>query len=146
MIDRDVITARLGKIREALALLREVLEVPQEEYTGNAYNYLRGERLVEVIAQSMIDIGAHIVSALGLGKPGNFGELADILVREKIVRPELESPLHGIFALRNILVRDYLVLDRARFYQEVKHGLGDIEAFCRDIAILLEVRKESGNH
>ena len=140
MIDRDVITSRLSKIREALALLRQVLAVSQEEYARNADNYLRGERLMEIIAQSMIDIGAHIVSASGFGKPQDFGELADILVREGVVRSELQHPLHGIFALRNILVHDYLVLDRVRFYREVKKGIADVETFCGDIAGLLDTR------
>ena len=72
-----------------------------------------------------------------MARPQDFGQLADVLVREGIVRAELESPLHGIFALRNLLVHDYLALDRGRFHEEVTRGIPDIEAFCQDIARLL---------
>ncbi len=143
MVDQEVITSRLAKIRESVSMLKPILEAPRDEYVGEPDNYLRGERLFEMAAQAMIDIASHIVAGLGAAKAENFGELADILVKEGVVRPALNPALHGIFAMRNILVHEYLTVDRGRFYDEARAGLEDIEAFCQDVAAWM--RRETGD-
>jgi uncharacterized protein YutE (UPF0331/DUF86 family) len=85
----------------------------------------------------MIDICAHVVSAMGLPKAEDYRQLADVLANHKVVSERLRRRLQAIFALRNILAHQYLVVDRARFHQEAKAGIADIEGFCAEIARLV---------
>jgi uncharacterized protein YutE (UPF0331/DUF86 family) len=134
MIDREIVTSRLSHIHESLDLLRPILDVSPDEYQRNPDCYLKAERLMEIIAQAMIDICAHVAAAKGLPKAEDYRQLADILADRGIISETLRGPLQGIFALRNILAHQYLILDRVRFQAEVKAGIGQIEAFCSQLA------------
>jgi uncharacterized protein YutE (UPF0331/DUF86 family) len=114
------------------------LDVAPDEYQRNPDRYLKAERLMEIIAQAMIDICSHVSAALDLPKAEDYRQLADILADRKIISEGLRKPLQGIFALRNILAHQYLIIDRARFQAEVRAGMVQIEGFCAEIGRLLQ--------
>ena len=137
MIDKTVVTTRVSHILEAIALLRPVLDVSPDEYQRNPDRYLKAERLMEIIAQAMIDICSHMSAALALPKAEDSHQLADILADRGVISESRRRPVQGVFGLRNILAHQYLVVDRARFQAEVKAGLGEVESFCSQISRLL---------
>jgi len=136
MIEKETVCTRISHIRESISLLMPILSVDPDEYAQNPDHYLKAERLMEIIAQAMIDICTHVAAAKGLPKAETYHGLVDILADHKLIPERFRAPFQSLFGLRNILAHQYLVIDRARFQQEVKTGIADIEAFCREVARL----------
>ena len=86
----------------------------------------------------MIDIRNHIIAKQQLRKPENYSEIFTILVKKGIIDKELGDKLLIFAGLRNILVHDYLGLDRERLYEEAKENKNDILVFVTRIQQYLE--------
>ena len=63
-----------------------------------------------------MDIGNHVISDRGYPKPESYADVFRILVEKGIIPAELLEELAGMAAFRNVLVHDYLRLDREKVY------------------------------
>ena len=68
----------------------------------------------------MLDIGNHIIAERGFEKPGSYADIFRILRENQILPKELYENLEGMAAFRNILVHDYMRLDRERVFEMIK--------------------------
>ena len=134
----DKIVKRISLIQEYYQILEKKLNLSKEEFLKNPDNYLTTERLLHLISESMIDIGNHIIAKQQLGKPESYSEIFTILVKKGIIDKELGDKLVIFAGLRNILVHDYLGLDRERLYEEAKENKNDILVFVTRIQQYLE--------
>ena len=66
--------------------------------------------------ECLLDIGNHIISDQGYEKPENYADIFRILRVNAIIPDKLFDNLQGIAAFRNILVHDYIRLDRTKVY------------------------------
>jgi uncharacterized protein YutE (UPF0331/DUF86 family) len=62
----------------------------------------------------------------------------DVLVEAGVLSPELGARLAGIAGFRNILVHDYLQIDRGIVYQKLHEGVADLESFATEIVQFLQ--------
>lgn len=138
MIDKDIISTRLSKIKEYTKLLLPLTRISKEEFAESADHYLKAERLLELIIQSMIDIASHIVAAKSFEKPQDYHHLIDILVRENVFPEDSSDKLHGLIGLRNILSHEYLKIDHYRLYDNIVKGIDDFNLFCKYVIDFLE--------
>lgn len=129
----DKITKRLSVIQENYRLLEIKLDLDKEAFLQNPDNYLTTERLLHLISEAMIDIGNHILARKQLGKPETYSEIFIILAKKNVIRKELGDKLAVFAGLRNILVHDYIGLDRERLYKETKENKEDIKSFIDQI-------------
>ncbi|MSO35504.1 MAG: DUF86 domain-containing protein [Acidobacteria bacterium] len=60
-----------------------------------------------------------------------------MLARQKVVSKALSVKLAAMAGFRNILVHEYLEIDRHRVYQALTTDLRDVERFIRAVARLL---------
>lgn len=134
----DKIVKRISLIQEYYQILEKKLNLSKEEFLKNPDNYLTTERLLHLISESMIDIGNHIIAKQQLGKPDSYSEIFTILVKKGVIDKELGDKLFIFAGLRNILVHDYLGLDRERLYKEAKENKNDILVFVTRIQQYLE--------
>lgn len=134
----DKIVKRISLIQEYYQILGKKLNLSKNEFLKNPDNYLTTERLLHLISESMIDIGNHIIAKQQLGKPESYSEIFTILVKKDVIDKELGDKLVIFAGLRNILVHDYLGLDRERLYEEAKENKNDILAFVTRIQQYLE--------
>jgi len=133
MIDEEIITSRIAKIREYAKRLCGLLQTPKAEFIQEPAYYLQAERLLEVMIQAMIDIGNHVIAGELLKKPEDYRQVFDILVQNRILPSEFLPKAHELVGLRNLLSHEYLEIDHERLYEEAKAGLGDFEEFCEAI-------------
>lgn len=138
MIDEEIITSRIAKIREYAKLLSELLKTPKDQFVQEPAYYLQAERLLEVMIQAMIDIGNHLISGLLLKKPEDYRQIFDILVQNRIIPAEFLPKARELVGLRNLLSHEYLEIDHERLYEEAKAGLKDFEGFCEAIVRFLK--------
>ncbi len=138
MIDEEVITGRIAKIREYGRLLANLLQTPRDKFVQEPVYYLQAERLLEVMIQAMIDIGNHVIAGLLLKKPEDYRQIFDILAQNHIISEELLPKVRALVGLRNLLVHEYFEVDHSRLYDEARAGLADFEEFCKAIVHFLQ--------
>lgn len=138
MIDENIISSRLAKIREYSNLLKELVEIPKEKFVSTPAHYLEAERLLEVMIQSMIDIGTHIIAALLLKKAEDYHQVFEVLASEEIISKEFLPRAHALVGLRNILSHEYLAIDHGKLYKDAKAGLYDFQEFSTSIVKFLK--------
>ena len=143
MIDEEVITARIAKIREYGRLLADLLQISKDKFVQEPAYYLQAERLLEVMIQAMLDIGNHIIAGLLLKKPEDYRQVFGILAQNQIIPEELLPRMRALVGLRNLLVHEYFEVDHSRLYDEAKAGLGDFEKFCQAVVRFLQSRNAS---
>lgn len=137
MVDRAVIEARLAKIRDSAKRLRPLAALSMDAFLRDPDASLKAERLLEIAAQAMIDIGSHLVAAKGLRKPEEYAEVFTILGEAGVLPRDLASRLEKLAGLRNILVHEYLAVDHRLLHEHLSRYLGDFEAFATAVAQLL---------
>ena len=138
MVDRFVVTARITKIREYVALLRKIRGLADERrFVSDPLIYGNAERYLQLAIQAVLDISHHIVADRSLPLPADSKSLFDLLARQKVVSKGLSVKLAAMAGLRNILVHEYLEIDRRRIYRALTTELRDFETFVRAVTRLL---------
>jgi len=138
LVDRYVVQARVAKIREYLVLLRRIRRMSDERrFVSDPLIYGNAERYLQLAIQSVLDISNHTVADLGLGLPADSKELFALLARRRIVSARLADRLTSMAGFRNLLVHEYLEIDRHRVYRALEDDLGDFERFITAVSKLL---------
>lgn len=134
MVDSEVISIRLQKLREYLSLLRKLGEKPKKDFVSDPFIYGNGERYLQLAIQCLLDIGSHIVAEQKLGAPAEYRDIFRILGKEGILPNDFALSIAPLAGLRNILVHDYVSIDREALYELIEEKLGDFETFAGFIA------------
>jgi len=85
--------------------------------------------------QCILNIANHVVADLKLRLPADNADLFGLLADNKI-SPHWRK-LTSMAGFRNILVHEYLEIDRRKVYAVLKRDLGDFEKFIRAVSRLL---------
>lgn len=119
---------------ERLEQLVETLEAARRRGRGALDGDLREELHVEhalqLAIQACIDVGAHLVSELGLPTPDDYGQIFESLGNAGRIDRELAGRLSRAVGMRNLLVHEYLEVDLDRVW-EALGNLEDLRSFAR---------------
>jgi uncharacterized protein YutE (UPF0331/DUF86 family) len=138
VVDRHVVRARIAKIREYVELLRKIRGLADERrFASDPLIYGNAERYLQLAIQAVLDVSNHIVADLGASLPADNKELFDLLAKRKIVPARLARKLAPMAGFRNLLVHEYMEIDRHRVYTVLENDLGDFEAFIKAVSKLL---------
>ena len=138
MVDRYVVRARIAKIREYVALLRTIRRLTDERrFVKDPLVYGNAERYLQLAIQSVLDISNHIVADMNLALPATSQELFDLLAAHKVLPAALSRKLVSMAGFRNVLVHEYLEIDRRRVWRVLDAELGDFDRFIRAVSKLL---------
>ena len=74
-LDKLVIGSRLATLEEHLRLLGEFAPLEVQAFVFDPRNYGAAERFLQLAIECVLDIGAHIISALGLERPNRYREI-----------------------------------------------------------------------
>jgi len=133
LVKREVIMARIDKLNEYLAYLKDVSKYSSDEYVSNPLIYGSTERFLHLAIECVIDIGNHIIADMNFRKPENNKEIFEILHENKIIDEKLLENLGRMAQFRNILVHDYIKLNRKMVYNIVLNNLTDLESFIKTV-------------
>lgn len=112
MVRVDVIRKRLVVLDEYLEVLRSLQKYSLEEFLDNPEHYGSAERFLQLAIETTLDIGNHIVSSLGLGEVNWYSDVAALLEEKGYITVELREKWIKIIGFRNILIHNYLEVDR----------------------------------
>lgn len=145
MLDKSRIQARLAETNKQVRLLNlQFKPLSEKELVGNEVLNLAAEKSLQNAIQSCIDIANHIVAALALERPSK--SVADVfasLAKEEIIPENFVGTMRKITGYRNVLVHDYLKVDRHQTYINIQKNLPDLARFAQYIEKFLEKREAS---
>lgn len=140
MLDIHRIRTRIEEIRKRIIILENDFKPLSEEILVTDENlYAAAERHLEVAIQACLDIANHLVSALGFERPKKeASEAFLVLAKEGIIPKELAQVMRSVVGYRNILIHEYLAVERHYTYQNIQEGLSDLVRFGKEIEEFLE--------
>jgi len=133
-LDLEGITTRLRKLDEYTNYLKQLQELSEPDFLGDFRLFGAVERYLQLSIECLLDMGQMIIGGVGLQKPEKHQEVIDILAEAEIVPHDLAERLEGAGGFRNILVHDYLDIDRHIVYRTLQDDLGDIRDFAATVA------------
>lgn len=137
MVKKEVVAARLEKLRGYLNTLREVQKYGLEQFSRDPFIHGSAERFLHLAIECLLDIGNHIIADRGYRKPDTYAEILEILAEEGVISPELNRKMAGMAAFRNLLVHDYLILDHDKVFRIIKEQVPHFEELAAVYADLL---------
>lgn len=137
MVDRETVTARLGRLAELIDQLERTRAGGLDVYLANAELRAATERRLQLAEQSCIDIGAHVVSEINAPPPGDYAAIFSSLADAGELDRDLASRLMQAARQRNLLVHAYLDIDDRKLFQSLEH-LDDLRAFAEVVEGMLD--------
>ncbi len=129
MVRAEVIRKRLNKLDEYLGILRGLQRYTFEEFVGDPERYGSAERFLQLAIEAITDMGGHVIAELNLGVVNWYSDIPTILAEKGHIPADLQEKWIRMLGFRNILVHEYLDVDRRIVYEVLQERLEDIEAF-----------------
>jgi len=137
VVNKAVLATRLERLREYLGILDSVLQYDANRFVQDPFIHGTAERNLHLAIESLLDIGNHIISDRGYPKPETYADIFRILGEREVIPPALLHELEGMAAFRNLLVHDYLRLDRHKVYHVIGDKLSSLKKLAEIYAGLL---------
>ena len=137
MVRAEVLRKRLGKLDEYLAILRELRKYTFEEFVADPEHYGSAERFLQLAIETLTDLGNHVIADLRLGTVDSYSDIPRLLHEAGYISLEAGENWIRMIGFRNVLVHDYLDVDRRLVYEVMQQRLGDFEALRRFFAEML---------
>lgn len=134
MVKREVVLSRFSKLNEYIDFLNKVKKYSRDEYVKDPFVYGASERFLHLAIECVLDISNHVISDMRFRKPENNRDVFEVLSENKIIEKNLKDNLCNMAGFRNILVLDYIKLDRSVVYDIIINNLRDIEEFMKIVS------------
>jgi uncharacterized protein YutE (UPF0331/DUF86 family) len=133
MVNRDVLTAKMGFFERQMLRIREKRDVRLAEFLVDPDRQESILFNLLMAIQNCIDVAAHIVSEEGLGVAGSTNELFYFLEENGIIDPLLTEKMVRATGFRNLLVHEYIRVDLEVVYRVAREDIVDLELFMQTV-------------
>lgn len=137
MVNKNILTARLERLRDYLDILESIQKVDCKSFLEDPFVYGTAERNLHLAIECLLDIGNHIIADRGYERPGSYADVFRILHQKRVIPGHLNEELEGMAGFRNVLVHDYMHLDRVRVYQTIQTKTRHLEELGEIFAKML---------
>jgi len=128
----EVLRRRLLHLEANLRVLRGLAAAyTLDDFLASPERYGAAERFLQLAIEAINDMAAHLAADEDWGSFERTKDLVEIFYRRGLVDQELAERWRRMIGFRNLLVREYLELDRRRVYRVLQENLGDLEALSR---------------
>ena len=131
MVDRDVVLNRIKNLEDNINYLKKIENYNQKTFSKDPDIYYRFERSLHLAIEAVLDLGNHLIADQNLETPDSNRDIFRILFKNEIIDEGLKESLVKMAGFRNILVHDYLDLDRELEYEIIKSNIKDIKEFMK---------------
>ncbi len=138
-IEPDVVRRKLLEINEATGHLRSWIPVTIERLETDQQLRWAVERGLQVAAEALFDVGAHILTAEFQEAVDEYRHIPKRLLARGVLSSETAAKLKGLAGFRNVLVHEYAEIDLKRVHAGLER-LGDFDAFVSDVERWLQER------
>lgn len=137
MTNPEVLLARFQKFDEVVAVLRDLQRYALDEFVDQPERYGSAERFLQLAIESLNDIGNHIIADDGLGIVASYRDIPQRLCEHGVIDESLRDIWMEVIGFRNILVHDYLRIDRAIVHDILQNRLEDLARIKTALAATL---------
>lgn len=134
MVNKDLLVTRLDKLKGYVDFLESAKTHGQAQFVQDPYIYGASERFLQLAVECVIDISNHIISDMRYRKPESNRDIFNVLHENGVIPFDLMERLSDMASFRNILVHDYIKLDRVIVFDVIKNHLDDFRTFARIIS------------
>lgn len=134
----EVIRERLRHLRQVVRNLEPLREIPPAEFVASYRHYWLAERGLQLAAEAVFDVGAHILTGHFNVSPADYEDVLRGLARQRVIPEALHDRLRGLGGFRNILVHAYLEIDEERVYAFLREKLGVFLDFADQVETFLD--------
>lgn len=133
MIEHDKIRQKLQFMRDRLRLLEHVQGMSIDDFENQPFVLDGSLRSLQVLIESMLDIGSHIVAREGFGIPQTYSHVIELLAEHGVITKEKATTYASMVKFRNRIVHMYDDVDAKVVYQLIKNNLDDFRDFMSAI-------------
>ena len=135
----DVFERRTRRFTDVLAILDSLAETPWERFRSDPEKYGSAERFLQVAIEILDDLGAHAVAREGLGGVEHYRDVPVRLHAASWLTTEQADLWRRMIGFRNVVVHNYLDVDRAIVFDVLRHHLDDLREL---LVVILRARTQ----
>ena len=133
MVEQSIILKRLTLLEEYIRDLEEMREKSLKDLKSDKVIRRYVERTLHMAAEACLDIANHIISYEGSREPIDNKDSFEVLMEEKVIKPELTEKLKKMAQFRNVVVHDYIRVQPEIIYAILHKNISDIVAYAKCI-------------
>lgn len=137
MVRPEVIRRRLQKLDRYLGILREQQRYSLEAFLADPERYGSTERFLQLAIETLIDMGNHVIAQSAMGSVDSYRDIPALFAQHGYIDQATMENWIKMIGFRNVLVHDYVELDRETVYRVLQHDLEDIAELRRVFAQFL---------
>jgi uncharacterized protein YutE (UPF0331/DUF86 family) len=137
MVRPEVIRRRLEKMSEELRVLERLARYRRDELLGDPERYGSAERFLQLAIEGLMDMGSHVIADESLGTVNQSRDIPRLFREHGYIDAELADRWVRMIGFRDVLVHDYLALDRRCVHEVLQSGLEDLASLQRVFARFL---------
>lgn len=122
----DVVERRVRRFDELLEILARIADTPWERFQADPEKYGSAERFLHLAIEALNDLGAHVAVELHGATIDRYRDIPYVLAEAGALTVEQRDVWVRIIGFRNVLVHDYLEVDRRLVYDTVQERLADL--------------------
>ena len=138
MIDKEVIRKKLQELNRYLKELEGLRRISWNEFSSSLSKQWMVCHGLQLSIQVLIDVGNHILAAVGENQIEDYADIIDKLGERGIVPSEFAHQIRGMAGLRNILIHEYTRIDLNKIYEIFRNRLDDFYSFIEYINQAME--------
>jgi len=137
MVTPEVIRRRLQKLDRYLEILREQQRYSLEAFLADPERYGSTERFLQLAIETLIDMGNHVIAQSAMGSVDSYRDIPALFAQHGYIDQATMENWIKMIGFRNVLVHEYVELDRETVYRVLQHDLKDIAELSRVFAQFL---------
>lgn len=134
-----MIEKKLQELNLCLKELEDLNNITWDEFNSSLSKQWMICHGLQLSIQILIDVGNHILAAIGENQIEDYVDVIDKLGGRNIMPFEFAQSIRGMAGLRNILVHEYARLDLKKIYDILQNQLDD---FCKFINYIHQFLKD----
>lgn len=127
MVKPEIIRRRLQRFAEYRRILERFQHYDLSTFLSDPEHYGSAERFLQLVIEATLDIGSHIVADENLGSIEQSRDVPRRLREHGHISEDLERRWIRMIGFRNILVHEYMEIDRAIVHDLVCNRLSDLD-------------------
>ena len=131
MIDKNLIKKKLGELEIYILTLEDLRIYSIKELQNKREKLWSVEHGLQLTVQLVIDMGNHILAAIGEQEIEDYVDVIDKLGERGIIPPEFAQSIRGMAGFRNILIHEYATVDIKKVYHILHNQLDDFRTFAK---------------
>jgi uncharacterized protein YutE (UPF0331/DUF86 family) len=129
----DIIRTKLEKLVEYCGYLKNISKVNKKIFISDFLIFGSAERFLHLSIEVLLDVARLTLIESKLPRAENNHEAFELLHKRGIISKSLFERIKGIAGFRNILVHEYVKIDRSLVYDNLKNARKDFTDFSKAI-------------